>query len=116
MASGWLTIDTWLAATSVVFAWMAFAIARSSSGLIMVYVAAFAPDAGQSTAELANSYPAPPGSAGIAKTADGFLYLPPASVSKDFAPDVKPGEQQIIAATQGPITRWRRVAIRRLCR
>ncbi|HBL7049174.1 alpha/beta fold hydrolase [Enterobacter cloacae] len=69
----------------------------------LVYVAAFAPDAGQSTAELANSYPAPPGSAGIAKTADGFLYLPPASVSKDFAPDVKPGEQQIIAATQGPI-------------
>ena len=69
----------------------------------LVYVAAFAPDSGQSTAELAGSYPAPPGSAGIAKTADGYLYLPTDAVSKDFAPDVKPGEQQIIAATQGPI-------------
>ena len=39
----------------------------------LVYVAAFAPDAGQSTAELANSYPAPPGSAGIAKPRTAFI-------------------------------------------
>ena len=32
---GWLTIDTWLAVTSVVFAWIVFAIARSRSGLII---------------------------------------------------------------------------------
>ncbi|MCI2290790.1 alpha/beta hydrolase [Enterobacter sp. I4] len=69
----------------------------------LVYVAAFAPDAGQSTADLAGSFPAPPGCAGIAKTADGYLYLPAEAVRKDFAPDVKPGEQQTIAATQGPI-------------
>lgn len=69
----------------------------------LVYVAAFAPDAGQSTADLAGSFPAPPGSADIAKTADGYLYLPTDAVRKDFAPDVKPGEQQTIAATQGPI-------------
>lgn len=48
----------------------------------LVYVAAFAPDSGQSTADLAGSYPAPPGSAGIAKTADGYLYLPAKVVSK----------------------------------
>ena len=35
IASGWLTIDTWLAETSVVFAWIVFAIARSRSGLII---------------------------------------------------------------------------------
>ena len=69
----------------------------------LVYVAAFAPDAGQSTADLAGSFPAPPGSADIAKTADGYLYLPTDAVRKDFAPDVTPGEQQTIAATQGPI-------------
>lgn len=69
----------------------------------LVYVAAFAPDAGQSTADLAGSFPAPPGNADIAKTADGYLYLPTDAVRKDFAPDVKPGEQQTIAATQGPI-------------
>lgn len=52
---------------------------------------------------LANTFPAPPGSAGIAKTADGDLYLPTEAVRKDFAPDVKPAEQLTIAATQGPI-------------
>ncbi|WP_339027726.1 alpha/beta hydrolase [Leclercia pneumoniae] len=69
----------------------------------LVYVAAFAPDSGQSTADLAGSYPAPPGSAGIAKTADGYLYLPAKSVSEDFTPDIKAGEQNALTATQGPI-------------
>lgn len=69
----------------------------------LVYVAAFAPDSGQSTADLAGSYPAPPGSAGIAKTADGFLYLPGKSVRQDFAPDIKAGEQNTLTVTQGPI-------------
>ncbi|QDK17469.1 alpha/beta hydrolase [Leclercia adecarboxylata] len=69
----------------------------------LVYVAAFAPDSGQSTADLAGSYPAPPGSAGIAKTADGFLYLPSKSVRQDFAPDIKAGEQSTLTVTQGPI-------------
>ncbi len=69
----------------------------------LVYVAAFAPDSSQSTADLVERYPAPPGSAGIAKTADGYLYLPSKAVSEDFAPDVKSSEQNVIAATQGPI-------------
>lgn len=69
----------------------------------LVYVAAFAPDSGQSTGDLVGRYPAPAGSADIAKTADGYLYLPAKAVSNDFAPDVKPAEQKTIAATQGPI-------------
>jgi len=69
----------------------------------LVYVAAFAPDSGQSTADLAGSYPAPPGSTGIAKTAEGFLYLPGKSVRQDFAPDIKAVEQNRLTATQGPI-------------
>jgi len=69
----------------------------------LVYVAAFAPDSGQSVADLAGRFPAPPGSAGIAKGADGYLSLPPKAVREDFAPDVKPEEQKLIAATQGPI-------------
>ncbi len=69
----------------------------------LVYVAAFAPDSGQSTADLAGSYPAPPGSAGINKTAEGFLYLPGKSVREDFAPDIKADEQNTLTATQGPI-------------
>ncbi|HBR1670279.1 TPA: alpha/beta hydrolase [Klebsiella quasipneumoniae subsp. quasipneumoniae] len=69
----------------------------------LVYVAAFAPDSGQSTADLAGSYPAPPGSAGIAKTAEGFLWLSEKSVRQDFAPDIKAAEQNRLIATQGPI-------------
>lgn len=69
----------------------------------LVYVAAFAPDSGQSTADLVGNYPAPSGSAGIAKTADGFLYLPEKSVRQDFAPDIKRSEQNTLTVTQGPI-------------
>mgnify|MGYP000844092017 FL=1 len=69
----------------------------------LVYVAAFAPDSGQSTADLADSYPAPPGSASLAKTSEGYLYLPTKAVSENFAPDVKDVERSVIAATQGPI-------------
>lgn len=38
----------------------------------LVYVAAFAPDSGQSTADLAGSYPPPAGSADIAKRQTGI--------------------------------------------
>lgn len=69
----------------------------------LVYVAAFAPDKGQTTAALADSYPAPPGSASLAKTADGFLYLPPQALARDFAPDVPAAQQKRLAVTQGPI-------------
>ena len=68
----------------------------------LVYVAAFAPDSGQSTADLADSYPAPP-SASLAKTSEGYLYLPTKAVSENFAPDVKDVERSVIAATQSPI-------------
>ncbi|MFT4272993.1 MAG: alpha/beta hydrolase [Pantoea sp.] len=69
----------------------------------LVYIAAFAPDAGQSTGELAGSYPPPAGSADIAKTPDGFLYLPAATVAKDFAEDSPAARQKTLTVTQGPI-------------
>ncbi|WP_416412523.1 alpha/beta fold hydrolase [Pantoea sp. App145] len=69
----------------------------------LVYVAAFAPSAGQSTGDLAGSYPSPPGSAGIAKTPDGFLYLPAPTVAQDFAQDSPASQQKLLTVTQGPI-------------
>ncbi|BDH45217.1 alpha/beta hydrolase [Salmonella enterica subsp. enterica serovar Choleraesuis] len=69
----------------------------------LVYIAAFAPAAGQSTSELASSFPAPPGSAGIAKTPAGYLYLPEKAVKEDFAQDVPSETQRLITVTQGPI-------------
>jgi len=43
----------------------------------LVYVAAFAPDVGESTVDLGKDLPPPPGSASIHPDAAGFLYLTP---------------------------------------
>jgi pimeloyl-ACP methyl ester carboxylesterase len=69
----------------------------------LVYVAAFAPDAGQSTAELGKGYPVPPGIASLVADSKGYLSLPAAALARDFAQDVPPAQAAVMAATQGPI-------------
>jgi pimeloyl-ACP methyl ester carboxylesterase len=69
----------------------------------LVYVAAFAPSEGQATGELGKDYAVPPGIATLQADAGGFLWLPTASVSANFAQDVPPATAALIAATQGPI-------------
>jgi pimeloyl-ACP methyl ester carboxylesterase len=68
-----------------------------------VYVAAFAPNEGQSSVDTGKDFPTPPGIGKLAPYADGFVYLPADAVAQDFAPDVTPAEKKLIAATQGPI-------------
>ena len=67
----------------------------------LVYVAAFAPDPGQSPGDLSNQYPPPSGGKEIRPDANGFLQLTEKGVSGDFAQDLTPAEQNLIAATQG---------------
>ncbi len=69
----------------------------------LVYVAAFAPDAGQNSGELGKDYPAPPGFAHIAADASGFLRLTPEGMSKHFAQDLPAATTRVMAVTQGPI-------------
>jgi pimeloyl-ACP methyl ester carboxylesterase len=69
----------------------------------LVYVAAFAPDAGQSTSELGKDLPAPPGSSSIRPDGSGYLYLTPEGVAKDFAQDLPPAQTKVMGATQGPV-------------
>jgi pimeloyl-ACP methyl ester carboxylesterase len=69
----------------------------------LVYVAAFAPDAGESTSDLGKGGPPPPGSATIRADGAGFLYLTPEGVAKNFAQDLPASQTKIMAATQGPI-------------
>ena len=69
----------------------------------LVYVAAFAPSEGQATGELGKDYAVPPGIATLQADAGGFLWLPTASVSTNFAQDVPPATAALTAATQGPI-------------
>jgi len=69
----------------------------------LVYVAAFAPDAGQSTAEMGKDFPAPPGASQFVADAAGFLSLSEEGMVHDFAQDLPPEQARVMAAIQGPI-------------
>jgi pimeloyl-ACP methyl ester carboxylesterase len=69
----------------------------------LVYVAAFAPDAGKSTLETGEGYPAAPGSKRFVADREGFLSLPEAAMREDFAQDVPAAQAAVMAVTQGPI-------------
>jgi len=68
----------------------------------LVYVAAFAPDAGQSAGSL-NATVAPSPMAAEAKPdAEGFIRLSKTGVYDDFAQDVTPAEKQLLYVVQSP--------------
>jgi pimeloyl-ACP methyl ester carboxylesterase len=68
----------------------------------LVYIAAFAPDKGESVASLikdpAPGAPVPP----ILPPQDGFLFLDKAKFAASFAADVEPGKAQFMADSQVP--------------
>jgi pimeloyl-ACP methyl ester carboxylesterase len=68
----------------------------------LVYVAAFAPDAGQAVGELGKEFPPAPGGAEIRPDASGFLMMTPKGIEENFAQDLPKTERKILAATQGP--------------
>ncbi len=67
----------------------------------LVYVAAFAPDQGQSTLDQIKANPTPVGTE-LRPDALGFLRLSDKGVVEDLAPDLPRREQKILIATQGP--------------
>jgi pimeloyl-ACP methyl ester carboxylesterase len=69
----------------------------------LVYVSAFAPDAGQSTADVGKGYAPAPGLAHLVSDASGFLRLSEEGMAKHFAPDLPAKQTAVMAATQGPI-------------
>jgi pimeloyl-ACP methyl ester carboxylesterase len=68
----------------------------------LVYVAAFAPDNGQSIADVTQGLPAPSWAGELRKDAGGFARLSDKAIAQDFAPDLPPAQQRLVAATQGP--------------
>jgi pimeloyl-ACP methyl ester carboxylesterase len=70
--------------------------------IALVYVAAFAPDIGQSSAEQGKKFPTPPGSAGKPDI-DGLLRLTEATFARDFAQDLDPVAIRQLFTSQGPI-------------
>ncbi|MGH9501178.1 MAG: alpha/beta hydrolase [Terriglobales bacterium] len=67
----------------------------------LLYVAAFAPDEGETLAGLAQGFPPSPLFGEIQPVADGYIMLTPKGVKEDFAQDLPPEEQNLILATQG---------------
>lgn len=69
----------------------------------LVYVAAFAPDEGETVQALASAEPSAAGAAAIRPDASGFLWLDPEGFLRYFAPDVPPAQARVMAAVQKPI-------------
>jgi len=66
----------------------------------LVYVSAFAPDAGQSIAEISKPFAPPPGLGELRPLPDGFLLLSPKGIEENFAQDLTPAEKTLMVATQ----------------
>ena len=67
----------------------------------LVYVAAFAPDVGETVGGLAGNYPTTETFKEVNPIEDGFLLLTPYCVANYFAQDLSPEETGIMSATQG---------------
>ena len=70
----------------------------------LVYVAAFAPEVGQSVNAIVSAAPEPPPWQGeIHADAQGWLTWSAAGMAKYFAPDIAPEAAALLAATQAPL-------------
>ncbi|TLZ65106.1 MAG: alpha/beta hydrolase, partial [Methanobacteriota archaeon] len=68
----------------------------------LVYVAAFAPDADESAADLVGRFPALESAKYIVVDKNGFFAFPQDQFPRLFAQDVDPVEARVMAAVQGP--------------
>jgi len=69
----------------------------------LVYIAACAPDIGESTTDVEKSGPSSPVISRFEVDAGGFLYLPLAAVREFLAHDLSAAEVRVLAAAQPPI-------------
>ena len=70
----------------------------------LVYLSAFAPEAGEPIGAFGEKYPAPL-NATLRPDAAGFLYIDRAQLRDVFAKDVSPTEASVMAATQKPLNK-----------
>src|SRR5262249_7322038 len=66
----------------------------------LVYVAAFAPDAGESLLDIMHAAPPPAGAANVAPDSDGYVWINPAKFGESFCQDLPADEQLVMAVTQ----------------
>ena len=68
----------------------------------LVFVAAFAPDEGESVFSISKPYPPAPIGTELRPDSQGFLSVTPKGIMEDFAQDVSEREKKLLVATQGP--------------
>jgi pimeloyl-ACP methyl ester carboxylesterase len=66
----------------------------------LVYIAAFAPDAGESLGQIMQAAPPPSGAAHVAPDSDGYVWIDPTRFGESFCQDLPADEQLIMAVTQ----------------
>ena len=69
----------------------------------LVYVAAFAPDAGEPLTEPANNFPQPDLNAALSPDSAGFLFVDRSKFRDAFCKDLPASDARIAAATQKPV-------------
>ena len=70
----------------------------------LVYIAAFAPEQGESLETLGKGGPTPPGAAQVHPDGYGFLWIDRKAFAEVFAGDVDPVEANLLAAVQKPLS------------
>jgi pimeloyl-ACP methyl ester carboxylesterase len=79
------------------------AAAGNSKVKALVYVAAFAPDAGETLGALGERFPASPLGTAVVPDSAGFLFIDREKVADVFANDLPKEEAALLAATQKPL-------------
>ncbi|HEY0702454.1 MAG TPA: alpha/beta hydrolase [Candidatus Acidoferrales bacterium] len=68
----------------------------------LVFIAAFAPDAGENGLGITKPYPPAPLAADLRPDSQGFLKITPEGFANDFAQDLPPAQIKILTAAQHP--------------
>src|SRR5262249_39998251 len=66
----------------------------------LVYIAAFAPDAGESLGEIAQAATPPAGAANVMADSDGYVWIDPAKFHESFCQDLPADEALVMSLTQ----------------
>ena len=69
----------------------------------LVYIAAIAPDEGETVGTLFHRVAPHPSAPQLSPDSDGLLWLPPGAIANAVAPDASPNEAAVMQATQKPI-------------
>jgi len=85
------------------YAGAVIAAARNERVGSLVYIAALAPDEGETVAEVFSRAPPHPRAPTLTPDNHGLIYLPEAAFGQAFAPNATAEQQALLAATQRPI-------------